>query len=112
MDASFTDASDPSSSDTFTAAMPRLVVFGARGFVGSHIAQEGLNVGLAVTGVSRSGALLRLAVLGCYVVCRSCWPWPMSGFSKPPLSPQTAAQNPGRTHSRISGPSCIFVPGL
>ncbi|KAF5836117.1 hypothetical protein DUNSADRAFT_6370 [Dunaliella salina] len=55
MDASFTDANSASSTEGFTTVLPRLVVFGARGFVGSHIAQEGLNAGLGVTGVSRSG---------------------------------------------------------
>lgn len=35
--------------------MPKLVVFGGRGFVGSHILQEALNTGLHVISVSRSG---------------------------------------------------------
>mmetsp|Transcript_21028 Transcript_21028/g.58438 ORF Transcript_21028/g.58438 Transcript_21028/m.58438 type:complete len:314 (-) Transcript_21028:330-1271(-) len=56
MDASFTDTNSASSAaEGFTSVLPKLVIFGARGFVGSHIAQEGLNAGLGVTGVSRSG---------------------------------------------------------
>jgi hypothetical protein len=57
-DASATQGSSTSTSETGDASsssVPRLVVFGGRGFVGSHILQEALSQGLAVTSVSRSG---------------------------------------------------------
>lgn len=38
--------------------MPKLVVFGGRGFVGSHIVQEALNTGLHVVAISRSGGFI------------------------------------------------------
>jgi len=69
MDATFTDTDSASASEGFTSAMPRLVIFGARGFVGSHIAQECLNSGLAVTGVSRSGRCVCERVCECECVC-------------------------------------------
>jgi hypothetical protein len=38
------------------SVIPRLVVFGGRGFVGSHICKEALGTGLHVVGISPSGA--------------------------------------------------------
>lgn len=37
------------------SVMPKIVVFGGRGFVGSHICQEALSTGLHVVSISRSG---------------------------------------------------------
>ncbi|KAG1674389.1 hypothetical protein FOA52_012915 [Chlamydomonas sp. UWO 241] len=37
------------------SVIPRLVVFGGRGFVGSHICKEALGTGLHVVGISKSG---------------------------------------------------------
>lgn len=44
-----------SDSDSSSNVLPRIVVFGGRGFVGSHVCQAALNTGLHVVGVSRSG---------------------------------------------------------
>ncbi|GAX72766.1 hypothetical protein CEUSTIGMA_g222.t1 [Chlamydomonas eustigma] len=45
----------PGSASGTESLYPKIVVFGGRGFVGSHICKEALNSGLKVIGISRSG---------------------------------------------------------
>ena len=35
--------------------MPKLLVFGGGGYVGSHVCQEALNTGLQIVSINRSG---------------------------------------------------------
>ncbi|KXZ43484.1 hypothetical protein GPECTOR_89g504 [Gonium pectorale] len=48
-------SADATSSQSAAAEPPKLVVFGGRGFVGSHVCAEAVNSGLNVVGVSRGG---------------------------------------------------------